>query len=451
MNETRQLAEFVAESGYGDLPGRVVEATRMYILDNLASGLVGSSTPWSHMVGDMARENAPQGPCSVFARNWTTSASYASLVNGTMIGGFETDHAFVQGSCHPSAGVFPAALAIAERDHLNGKEFLVSVALGYEVTCRVGMAATRAVEDVAGFHGPGTNACFGGAAGAAKAMGLDANHVVNALGIAGSHAGGLMEFTREGAMTKRIHVGRGGQMGLESALLAARGFTGPSTVLEGERGFLRVYSPSPRPELLVEGLGERFILMDIVVKAYACHASFHPVIDAICRFRENNPVDATSIEHVKVVGTERMVDRHGDREPTTVLGAQYSLPFSTAVALCRNITDPLVYNEGTLWDSQVRELANSVEMVTDEERFGKSGGPTAEVSLSISGDTHTLSAAGWKGAPSNPCTYDDIASKFRRYASSYLANEAIEDVINKVGTIEDMVDLADLARLLRRN
>ena len=153
-----------------------------------------------------------------------------------MIGGFETDHAYIRGSCHPSACAFPAALAVAERDHLDGKTFLASVALGYEVACRVGAAATRAVEDTAGFHGPGTNAPFGGAAAAAKALGLDSEGVVNALGVAGSHAGGLLEFAREGAMTKRLHVGRGAQTGLESALLAAQGFTGPSTVLERGTG-----------------------------------------------------------------------------------------------------------------------------------------------------------------------------------------------------------------------
>ena len=190
------------------------------------------------IVGDLARESAPTGPCSVFGQPWRTSPSYAALVNGTMIGGFETDHAFGPGSSHPSAGVFPAVLAMAERNHLDGETLLVSVVLGYEVTCRVGRAATRAVEDQAGFHGPGTNAAFGAAAGAGKALGLDAGQLVNALGIAGSHAGGLLEFAKEGAMTKRIHPGRGAQMGLECALLASKGFTGPSTVLEGDQGFL---------------------------------------------------------------------------------------------------------------------------------------------------------------------------------------------------------------------
>ena len=449
MEETRRLAEFVAGTRYEDLPDQIVEATKVFILDNLASGFVGSGTPWADMVAEMAREGAPQGPCSVFARGWTTSPSYAALVNGTMIGGFETDHAFVQGSCHPSAAVFPAALAISERDNLDGRSLLASVALGYELVCRVGVAATRAVEDEAGFHGPGTNAPFGGAAGAGKAMGLDVHRLVNALGIAGSHAGGLMEFAREGAMTKRIHVGRGAQTGLESALLASRGFTGPSTVLEGDRGFLRVYSPTPRPELLTEGLGTRYLLLDMTVKAYACHASFHPVIEGICRFREDHPYDVARLEHVRVVGTERMMERHGQSEPTSVLGAQYSLPFSMGIALCRDIADPRVYNEDNLRDPQVRGLAKSVEIDADRERFGKAGGPVAEVSLTIAGISHTFSVAGWKGAPTNPYTYDEMAQKFRRYAAPYIPSGPIDAIIHEVSRLEDVGDVGELVRLLR--
>ena len=449
MNETRRLAEYVAGTAYEDLPTSVVEAVRVYILDDLASGLVGSVTPWADMVASLATESASQGPCSVFARRWTTSPSYAALVNGTMIGGFETDHAFFQGSCHPSASAFPAGLAIAEREHLDGRSLLVSVALGYEVACRVGLAATRAVEDAAGFHGPGTNASFGGAASAGKALGLDAERLVNALGIAGSHAGGLLEFAKEGAMTKRIHVARGAQMGLESALLAAQGFTGPSTVLEGDRGFLRVYSPSPRPELLLEGLGDRYLLLDMTLKSYACHLSFHPVIEGICRFRREGHHDLERLDHVRVVGTEKMVERHGQREPTSVLGAQYSLPFSVAVALCCDIADPLVYSETTLQDSQVRRWAKTIEMATDGQRFGLPGGPAAEVSLTIAGTPYTFSVTGWKGAPSDPYTYDEMAEKFTRYSAQRLPPGHTEAIIERVRHLEAVDDVADLARLLR--
>ena len=450
MNETRDLAEFVYSTGYGDLPPAAIEATRVFILDNFASGVLGSTTPWAEMVASLARESVPDGPCSLFARPWTTSPSYAALVNGTMIGSFETDHVFTQGSAHPSAAVFPACLAIAERDHLNGRKLMESVVLGYETVCRVGLAATRAVEDVRGFHGPGTNASFGAAAGVGKALGLDSGRLVNALGIAGSHAGGLLEFAREGAMTKRIHMGRGAQMGLESALLAQRGFTGPSTVLEGDRGFLWVYSPSPRAELLTEGLGERYLLLDMTIKAYACHISFHAVIDGISRLRKERPFDPSQVKEVRVTGSGRMMEpRFASREPVTVLGAQYSLPFSVALAVARDIDDPLAYSESTLRDPTVRELAKVVKLEVDGERFGNPGGPVAEVSLTVDGNSHVFEATGWKGAPNSPYTYDEMADKFRRYASTCLTANRIEEVIRKVRDLEKVTDVSELARLLR--
>lgn len=449
MNETRQLAEFVADTRYEDLPEAVVEAVKIYILDNLASGFVGSSTAWAEMVCQLARASAPSGPCSVFARNWGTSPSYASLVNGTMVGSFETDHAFFPGSCHPSAAAFPPAMAVAERDHLDGKSLLLSVALGYEVACRVGLAATRAVEDEAGFHGPGTNASFGGAVGAAKALGLNADQTSNAMGIAGSHAGGLMEFVREGSMTKRIHVGRGAQMGLESASLAAKGFTGPSTVLEGDRGFLRVYSPSPRPELLTKDLGTSYLLLDMTLKAFACHLSFHPVVQGIWEFRESRGIDPSDIQKVRIVGTERMAHRHSDKEPSSILGAQYSLPFSAAVALSRNIAFPHSYSDETLWDPQVRRLATLVDMSPDDSKFGAPGGPAAEITLVLSGSTHTFRVTDWKGAATNPYTYDEMAEKFRNYASPYLDTSAAYEFIHRIRAIEEVTDVAELAGLLR--
>ena len=296
MNETRQLAEFVHDTGYEDLPKDVVEVCRVFLLDNLASALVGARTPWAGMVRELARESGGNGSCSILGTGETASASYAALANGTAIAGFETDQAFYPGSCHPGAVVLPALLAVAQREVIDGRRFMEAFALGYEAVCRIGLAAGRAVEDKAGFHGPGTNGPFGGAMGAGKAMGLGVEGLVNALGIAGSHGAGLMEFAREGAMTKRLHLGRAAQTGLESALLAEKGFTGPSTVLEGERGFLNVFSPTPDPTQLTKDLGNKWLLFDISCKSYACHMSFHPIIDSAVEFIGKSGVGAGEIE-----------------------------------------------------------------------------------------------------------------------------------------------------------
>jgi 2-methylcitrate dehydratase PrpD len=450
MNETRSLAEFVVETNFSQLPHVVVEATRSYILDNLACGFAGATTPWAKVVAGLARDHASQGPCSLFARDWTTSPSQSTLVNGVMIGGFETDHAFIEGSCHPSAAVFPACLSVAERDHQSGSSFLLSMVMGYEAACRVGLAATRAVEDVAGFHGPGTNAPFGGAAGVGKAIGLDVDQMVNAFGIAGSHAGGLLEFVTEGAMTKRLHVGRGAQMGLESALLAQKGFTGPSTVLEGDHGFLKVYSPSPEPQALVDKLGQSYLISQITVKAYACHARFQAIVERICQFKCEHKFDAHDIEAVRVVGGDKMMERRFTaKEPTSILGAQYSLPFTVAIALCRNIIDPQVYSEETLCDPQVRELAKRIELEPASQCLVNSTDPTTEISLTIAGTVYTFVPSDWKGAPSNPCSYDDIADKFRQYSATFITQECREEIIQRVASIEMEEDLANIARLIK--
>ena len=119
------------------------------------------------------------------------------------------------------------------------------------------------------------------------------------------------------------------------------------------------------------------------------------------------------------------------------------------MALCRDIADPLVYSEEVLWDAHVRALAGSVELAADGERFGKPGGPAAEVSLTVAGATHTFAVTDWKGAPGNPCSYDDMAGKFRRYAAPCLPPDRIETIVEKVARLEDVGDVAELASLLR--
>ena len=432
------------DTSYADLPPEVIESCRVFLLDNLASAVVGARTPWAKMVRELAKQNGGRGSCSILGAREVVSASYAALANGTAIAGFETDQAFYPGSCHPGAVVLPALLAVAQSEVIDGKQFMEAFVLGYEAVCRIGLAAGRAVEDKAGFHGPGTNGPFGGAMGAGRAMGLRVEGLVNALGIAGSHGAGLMEFAREGAMTKRLHLGRAAQTGLESALLAEKGFTGPTTVLEGERGFLNVYSPTPDPSQLTNNLGNKWLLFDISCKSYACHMSFHPIIDSAVGFKGTSGVEDGEIEGVRVVTNSTVVRKHGDKAPTTILGAQYSLPFSLAIALIRDAKDPAVFNESTLWYKDVRTLAERVELVARETY----GGPMGEITIRSAGAEYGLEARDWKGAPSNPYTFGEMSDKFRTYASGSLSEDRIEAVIGKVENMEDEMDAGSLALLL---
>lgn len=445
---SRDLAFWAHDLTLASLPAAVVDALKVYVLDNLAGGLVGSHTPWAGMVLALARESAASGPCTVFGRPDRTSPSYAALVNGTMVGGFETDHIYSAASSHPSAGAFPAALAAAESRHASGAAFLAALAAGYEVCCRVGIAATRAVEDERGFHGPGTNAAFGAAAASAKLLGLDGRGVLNALGIAGSHAGGLLEFHHEGAMTKRIHPGRGAQMGYECAVLASQGFTGPSTVLEGEHGFLQVYSPTPRPELLTLDLGRHWHLLGITIKAFPTHVTCQPVVEGIWRYKQAHPIDPAQVEAVAIRTGGRMLEsRFQDREPTTVMGAQYSLPFSAAIAVCADAGDPRSYSQAVVDAPQVRRVALATQVLA-APGFGGPGQPSAEVTIREGGRLHSFTVTGWKGHTDNPYTFDEMADKFRRYCGDTLAETVREAIINRVRDLESVPDMAEVAGLM---
>ncbi len=446
MNETQSLARWVAETAYEDLPSEVVEAVRIFIIDDLASGFAGAKQPWTDMVGAMERESSV-GNCSLFGRDWTTSASAAALINGVAIGGFETDHPYTQGSCHPGGAVFPAVLAAAESSRIDGRQFIAAIATGYEVLCRIGLAATRAVEDERGYHGPATNAALGAAFGAGKALGLPAETLTQAAGIAGSHGGGLLEFFREGAMTKRLHLGRGAQMGLESAQLAQRGFTGPSTVLEGDHGFLRVYSPAPKPELLLQDLGDDYRLLGMTLKAYPCHMSFQAVVDAIQRFKETQPIDPALVDAVSITSASRMAEsRFQDHAPTSLMGAQYSLPWSTAHALCRDAMDPASWNEATLADAQIRAIAAGVDV---RETSPSTAGAAAEIELTMAGQRHLIVATDWKGAPTRPYSFDGIAEKLARYAKGSVSETQVEELVDLVGQLESEPDISLVGRLIR--
>ena len=147
---------------------------------------------------------------------------------------------------------------------------------------------------------------------------------------------------------------------------------------------------------------------------------------------------------MKVVTNPTVVRKHGQNAPTTILGAQYSLPFSLAIALVRDIKDPATFNESTLWDEEVRALAGRVELEARE----MGDGPMAEVTIKSVGGEYRLEARDWKGAPSNPYTLDEMCEKFRTYASGSLSEERIEEVIGSVEKLEDERDAGRLALLL---
>jgi 2-methylcitrate dehydratase PrpD len=283
-HETVRLAEYAAGLRYDDLPPEVVRRANDCDTDTIAVIVQGSGLPWSRIAIRYAQRIAAGGRSRILGVDGpTVQAAAAALANGTSAHAFESDNLTrPSAGVHPGATLLPSALAIAQEQGSSGRELLTAVTAGFEVMYRIGRA-TKHSNERHGFHAPGTTGPFGAAVAAGLLLKLDAEAMTNALGIAGSLACGLMEFARSGtgAMVKRLHLGRAAESGVLAASLAADGFTGPRTVLEGNAGFLKVFCTEWDLSELTRGLGSEFATLNLCLKRFPIHMTAHTAVQAV--------------------------------------------------------------------------------------------------------------------------------------------------------------------------
>ena len=367
--ETVQLAEYAAALRYEDLPGEVIACAKDCIIDTVAACICGSALPWSRIVIDYAERTGPGGTSRILGRGSAVQAPSAALANGALAHAFELDALTRPGAgAHPGATVLPPALAVAQQAGVDatGRALITAFVAGNEAMIRIGRA-TGHTNEARGFHAPGTTGPFGAAVACGHLLGLDAGRMANALGIAGSLAGGLLEFAKgDGGMVKRLHLGRASEAGVLAASLAAAGFTGPRTVLEGEFGFLRVFCTEFDEAALTRNLGHEYVTLSTVLKRYPVHATAHAAVRAVRDLQAEHGLAGGDVEAITVSGNKRMVDRHAIAEPADLMLAQYSIPFCVALALHREARDPESYDESALADPQIRALTRRVRLVPEQ-------------------------------------------------------------------------------------
>src|SRR5581483_2464037 len=227
------------------------------------------------------------GHCTAIGHARALDAAGAAFVNGTAAHGEDFDDTFEGGPVHAGAVIVPAVLAAAEREHLKGADALAGIAVGVELMCRASLVAPTRIHK-AGFHPTAVFGALGAAAGVATARPLAQEHWVNALGIVGSAASGIIEYLAEGAWTKRLHPGWAAQAGIRAADLARAGFIGPRTVLEGTHGFYNAFAHTTDGDWarLTDGFGERWIANAIAFKPYACGTMTQPYVDCARRLAQ---------------------------------------------------------------------------------------------------------------------------------------------------------------------
>ncbi len=437
-NETLTLAEFATGLRYDDIPDAVKQRARDSIADTIATQVFGRDLPWSKLVIDYARRMGAGGKSHIMGDGAApVMAPFAALANGALAHAFELD-----GATRPSAGVHPGAtvlssgLALAQERGYSGKDLMTAFVAATEVMIRIGRA-TKHSNETRGFHAPGTTGPFGAAVGCGKLMGLDTEKMTNALGIAGSLSSGLVEFSRSntGAMVKRLHFGRAAESGVLAANLAASGFTGPNTILEGECGFLRVYCDEWDMAELTKELGKTWLTARIAMKRFACHTAGHTPVQAILDLRTKDGLDASQIASITIEVGKKELSRHDIREPKDVMIGQYSVPFCVALALIGDANDPRTFRDADVTDPRILSLMKRIKLVPRSLPNPPTPITSTTTVKTVDGRELKATVTDFKGTPENPLTHDELRDKFLML-TRHCGQEKMQDLFGRIQAIE---------------
>jgi 2-methylcitrate dehydratase PrpD len=436
---TPQLAQYAAALRYEDVPPQVRQRIKDCITDTVAVILFGGQLPWSQIIIAHAKRSGAGGRSTILGTGEATvHAPSAALAHGAMAHAFEMDNLTDPDSgSHPGASMVSSGLAVAQERGLGGRELVTAMTAGAEVMIRIGRAAKGTIES-RGFHSPGTTGPFGAAVTAGKLMGIDAEKMTNALGIAGSTSAGLLEFAHSntGAMVKKLHLGRAGESGVLAASLASDGFTGPNTVLEGEAGYLRAFCVESDTAELTKGLGRDYASMSIMMKRFACHITAHRPVEAMLDLKNEYKFSATDVASIAITGNQRMATVNNIPTPHDVLLAQYSIPFSVALSLYRNPIDPQSFDDNVARDPQILAMAARVTMLAADGQSRDNLASTVAVTLK---DGRTLSrrVVDFSGTPERPLDRAGLKEKFmlqtKRFPTAQMERlfDRLQDIENE--------------------
>ena len=403
-DETATLAAYVANIKFDDIPQEVLERAKVLTLDYLGSTIrarqEAESTPaLLKMLEALSLDGT--GEATVFGDSKTWTPAVAALLNGALGHSLDFDDTHADSSLHPSAPVVPAAFAVGEMVGASGKEVLTAIVAGYEVCCRLGNALDPTSHYARGFHPTATAGTYGAAAAAGKLFGLSTEQLISAFGVSGSQAAGSLQFLVNGAWNKRYQVGAAAMNGVIAATLARNEFIGATESVEGKHGLLVGYSDDAHPEKATADLGSVYETMKIGVKPYPSCRYTHAAIDTLIAMRREHNLTPDQVKRVEIGLHRNGITLTGDaatkRHPTSIVGGQFSMFFTGALALDQGSFGWDDYKR--LGDAAIDGLADRFDVVQDDRLEGKRHPFGARVSIHTEDGVHERIAADPSGEP----------------------------------------------------
>jgi len=453
QSASARLSQWAAGLRYGDLPRSVVEQTCLRVLDVFGLVLAGLGTSFGRSVREAVLALNPSGPGRIFGSGDATSVPGAAFANGALSQALEFDDTHNESIVHMSSPAVAAAFALAGSAPVSGAELIAAIAVGNEISCRVGSVAPGQFHR-RGFHPTGLFATFGATWLAGRLLGLTTEQMNNAAGIAGSFASGLLQCWVDGTQSKFLHPGWSAQSGIAAAMLGKTGTTGPAAVFEGRFGLfashLQDESVPRNYGRISDDLGEHWESQNASFKPFPVAHVIHPYIDALLRLRAAHRIDPDRVARIVcpvagyIVGIvcEPLAEK---RRPRSDSHGRVSLQYTLAEALVLGRIDKNAYQPDSLADPRILGLADRVEYQVDPKFPGPERFKGAVKIEMKDGATFETVEEHNRGSAANPMSTEEIVAKFDANAGEML-DAARRRAL--VGAILALPDAKDAARLV---
>ena len=452
---SRRLARFALGLRLAEVPPAVRDRALLLVLDTLGGGLASSALDFGRAVTAAARDLGGPPESSIVGSPERVGAASAVLANGTLAHGLDFDDTREGAIVHTGCVAVSTSLAVGEAVGASGAAVLEAVIVAVETMCRVGLTVPGQLH-ARHFHPTAVTGTFAAVAAAGRLRGLSEDQLTHAFGIAGSQAGGIIEYLADGTWTKRMHPGWAGHAGVTAVALARHGFTGPERVLEGGHGFYQAFAGGHETAVL-DGLlatfGRTWELQNLTFKPYPCGSIAHPYMDCALRLRREHGVQADDVMEIRCRTAAGPVPRLWEplaakHRPPNGYAAKFSLPYLLATMLVRGEVGLSAFTDEAVRDEAVLRLASRVSYELD---------PTIDYPRHFVGHVAVRRRdGGWveaeqphpRGGPDSPLTREDLEGKFRGNAAERLGS-GVGAVIREVLALPARPSVAALTALLR--
>jgi 2-methylcitrate dehydratase PrpD len=452
MDAIEQFADYIAETKYSNLPHDVVDNTKKFIMDTIGVGIAGLKAPGCQQILETVQKWGGPPESTVLMSGHQCPAPWAAFVNSVFMHALDFDDALDASALHANVSVLPAALALAEaRENTTGKDLICAVAIGQDIVCRMGASLKRPLAWIR----TATCGYFGATAAAGNILKLDKEKLWNAFGIAYSQTAGNSQCLVDGALVKRMQPAFAAKAAVVSCMLAQNGITGARNVLEGDYGFFKLYEGNEYDrKVLLEGLGKSYKGMDLSVKPYPSCRMTHASIDAALQIRKDPLFHLSDIEKIKVspsVMSSEMVGSPFQIRKNPQVDAQFSIPYTVAVALTKGDVFLEDFEEKNIFNKELKMLADKVVVSADVALDERDIMHCRIEALMKGGKTIQAEISALKGNPLNPMSTDDCMEKFRKcasYSSREIPADKVSNILNILSHLEDIKDIKQLTGLL---